>query len=197
MTSSANPTPEPMAGNDPDIEFDLLVSEPDFPDDTDGADLADSPIEPSPHVDREVWRDPVQLDDLDDATEYAASPGMPGRGIVLSSAAATVVVTGLDFALTGGLTYFFDLCFVVICLLAAMGVRRIDIFTAGVLPPLVFGVLIAAVTLLAPSTFVHAAGLGQTFLTGLAQHAGALVAGYAVALSTVALRMTTGRNSPG
>ena len=52
---------------------------------------------------------------------------------------------------------FFDLCFVVVCLVGAMAVRRHDLFTAGVLPPLVFAAVIAVVSVLAPPTFVTAA----------------------------------------
>ncbi len=125
------------------------------------------------------------------STEYVALPGMPGRGVVLATGVATAGVAALDFALTGGLTIFFDLCFVVICLVGAMAVRRHDLFTTAVLPPLVFAATIGAVAVLAPTTFADASGLSKTFLTGLTAHAGALVAGYAVALVTVGGRVAS------
>lgn len=128
------------------------------------------------------------------ATVYASLPGMPGRGVVVMTSAVTAATAVLDFALTGGLSYFFDLTFVVICLVAAMAVRGHDLFTTGVLPPLAFGVTVAVVALVSPETFVTGAGLGQVFLTGLTAHAGALVFGYAAALLTVAGRAAHHRN---
>ena len=113
---------------------------------------------------------------------------MPGRGIIVVAGLATGLVVGLDFALTGGLSYFFDLTFVVICLVAGMAVRGHDLFTSGVLPPLVFGAAIGLVSFLAPATFVPSGGIAETFLTGLTSHAGALVFGYGTALVTVAGR---------
>lgn len=122
------------------------------------------------------------------ATVYASLPGMPGRGVVLVTGLVTAFTAGLDFAMTGGLSYFFDLTFVVICLVAAMAVRGHDLFTTGVLPPLAFGVTIAVIAVLAPETFVGQGGISRVFLTGLTAHAGALVFGYGTALATVASR---------
>lgn len=141
----------------------------------------------------------ADLDDSDDraslrrSTEYTAMPGMPGRGVVLVTGLATAAVVGLDFALTGGLSIFFDLCFVVVCLIAAMAVRRHDIFTTGVLPPLVYAAAVGAVALLAPAAIVDSAGLSKTFMTGLAGHAATLVAGYGVVLLTVGGRVAATR----
>ncbi|MBA3309765.1 MAG: hypothetical protein H0U28_06850 [Nocardioidaceae bacterium] len=125
--------------------------------------------------------------------EYAATPGIPGRGVVLLSALAAAGCAVLDFALTGGLTIFFDLCFVVICLVAAMAVRRHDVFAAGVLPPLVFAGVIAMIALTRPTAFISGGDLSKVFLTGLAAHAEALVTGYAVALLTVGGRVVASR----
>jgi hypothetical protein len=127
------------------------------------------------------------------ATEYVAPPGMPARGIIMTSAAAALGCAGLDFALTGRLSMFFDLCFIVVCLVGAMAVRRRDLFTTGVLAPLVFAGVIGVVAVLSPETFVAQGGISKVFLTGLADHAGALVAGYAVALATVAARVSARR----
>jgi hypothetical protein len=122
--------------------------------------------------------------------EESAAEGLTGRALILTTALAAGGCAVLDLALTGGrMTVFFDLCFVVICLVATMAVRRQDLFTAGVLPPLVFAAVIAVVALVAPQAFESAPGVSRVFLSGLASHAGGLVGGYAVALLAVAARM--------
>lgn len=122
-----------------------------------------------------------------------ASDGMLGRGVIVLSSAAAVLAVLTDFLLTGGLSMYFDLWFVVICLVGAMAVRKRDLFTAGVLAPLLFGALIALVSLVAPSTFAAGGGFGKVFPTGLTEHAAALVAGYGVALFVVACRLNAKR----
>lgn len=115
--------------------------------------------------------------------------GIPGRGVIVLSTAAAGLAVLTDFALTGGLSMYFDLWFVVICLVGAMAVRRKDLFTTGVLAPLLFGGLIAVVSVVAPATFAASGGFGTVFPTGLTEHANALIAGYGVALFTVACRL--------
>jgi len=127
------------------------------------------------------------------STEYTAMPGMPGRGVILMTGLVTAGVVCLDFALTGGLSTFFDLCFVVVCLVAAMAVRRHDIFAAGVLPPLVYAAAVGAVALVAPTAIIDSAALSKTFMAGLAGHATTLVAGYGVVLVTVGGRVAATR----
>jgi hypothetical protein len=123
--------------------------------------------------------------------------GLTGRALVLTTTLAAGGCAVLDLMLTSGrMTFFFDLCFVVICLVAAMAVRRADLFTAGVLPPLLFAAVIAAVTVIAPQAFESASGASQVFLTGLANHAPGLVGGYAAALLTVAARMVGSVDQP-
>ncbi len=133
------------------------------------------------------------LDDDDDAGQEAIAAGMPGRGVILVSLTAAGGSAGLDLALTGRLSMFFDLCFIVVCLVAAMGVRRRDLFTTGVLPPLVFGAVIGVIAVTSPVTFSVVGGFSKVVMTGLAQHAVALVAGYAVALVTVGGRVSVAR----
>ena len=116
--------------------------------------------------------------------------GLSGRGVVAVSAASAASCAGLDLVLTDGrLTFFFDLCFVVICLVAAMAVRRSDLFTAGVLPPLLFAAMIAVLSVVAPHAFHSAPGANKVFLTGLADHAPGLVLGYTAALTAVGARL--------
>lgn len=125
--------------------------------------------------------------------EYTAMPGIPGRGVCMLSLAAIGVCTGLDLALTSAVTMFFDLCFVTVCLVASMAVRRRDLFTTGVLPPLLFAAVVGIVALTSPETFVPVGGAFKAFMTGLAMHAPALVAGYAVALITIGSRVSASR----
>lgn len=143
--------------------------------------------------------DPWDLprDHPDEPPLAAAAPaGMPGRGVIVVSVAASIGCAALDLALTGGLTLFFDLCFITICLVGAMAVRRRDLFTAGVLAPLMFGGVIAVVAVVAPEAFAPSGGLSRVYVSGLAQHAAALVVGYAIALATVSARFSASRPAP-
>lgn len=121
---------------------------------------------------------------------HSSADGLPARALILTTVLATGACAVLDLGLTAGrMTFFFDLCFVVICLVAAMAVRREDLFTAGVLPPLVFASVIAVVAVAAPQAFESSPGISRVFLSGLASHAAGLVGGYAIALLAVAARM--------
>ncbi|MDQ3480053.1 MAG: hypothetical protein M3423_01765 [Actinomycetota bacterium] len=138
-------------------------------------------------------------DTQDDITgkPYSSAPGIPGRGVVLISALATVSCAGLNVALTGRLTIFFDLCFVVVALTSAMSALRRDLFTVGVLPPLLFAAVVGAIALTAPETFVATGAISKAFLTGLAAHAVGLVAAYGVALAVVICRVVPDKEATG
>ena len=101
----------------------------------------------------------------------------------------TAAVVAFDLTLTQRLSMFFDLCFVLVGLSAAVLVRKKGLFAVGVLPPLLLGSVVAALTLLDPTalTASHLAFV-STWLTGLAQHGSALVATHAVVLAVVGLR---------
>jgi hypothetical protein len=120
----------------------------------------------------------------------------PGRQVVTLSTVGTLSVAGVNLLLTEELSLFFDLTFVVLCLIAALAVRPRDFFVVGVLPPLL---MVATITLLA--VFARSAvaeevdSLVQAVVSGLAHHAGALVAGYALALAILAVRQVALRNS--
>jgi ATP/ADP translocase len=120
----------------------------------------------------------------------------PGRQVVTLSTIGTLSVAGVNLLLTEELSLFFDLTFVVLCLIAALAVRPRDFFVVGVLPPLL---MVATITLLA--VFARSAvaeevdSLVQAVVSGLAHHAGALVAGYALALAILAVRQVALRNS--
>jgi Domain of unknown function (DUF6542) len=128
------------------------------------------------------------------ATEYAAT-GTPGRSVIASTVLATAAAAVLDLALVGRLSFFFDVSFVVICLVAAMAVRSRDLFTAAVLPPLAFAAVIGGMAAFRPEAIGVGSGLAETFLAGLAAHAVGLVGGYAGALLTVAARAYARRHA--
>jgi hypothetical protein len=127
-------------------------------------------------------------------TLYASGPGLPARGVLLATGVAATACAALDFALTGSVGFFFDLCFVVICLVAAMAAAPQALFTVAVMPPLVFGGLVAAIGMLAPET-IASGGFTTVFLTGLADHAVPLCFAYGVALLVASARGLAYRSS--
>lgn len=152
----------------------------------------DIPDQPLPAVSEySPWLDQTHLS----VSEYSTAEGVPGRGVVLISAITAAGCAALNLLLTDTLTIFFDLCFVVVALTAAMSVLRRDLFTAGVLPPLLFAAVIAGIAVMDPQTFVPAGGPSKAVLTGLATHAIGLVAAYGATLAVVACRVVADRGS--
>jgi hypothetical protein len=142
-----------------------------------------------------VWRaDAVDQAETDRAVEYDVAAGMPARGVIVASLFASLVCAAADCGLSGTLTMFFDLCFITICLVGAMGVRREDLFTTAVLAPLALAAVVVMVALVVPDAFGPGA-LSRVFFVGLAAHAGALVCGYGVALAVVSGRVAVSRSS--
>lgn len=121
---------------------------------------------------------------------------LPGRQVVALTTLLAVGLAWLNVALTGRLSLFFDLTFVLLCVVAALAVRPRDFFAVGVLPPLL---MLGVVTMLAATTRAAVAdevdSLVQAVVSGLAHHAGGLVAGYAPALLVLALRQVALRNA--
>lgn len=107
-----------------------------------------------------------------------------GGGVVTVAA-----VVAFDLTLTERLSMFFDLCFILVGLCAAVLVHRRSLFAVGVLPPLLMGGVIAVVAATMPSavTASHLAFV-STWLTGLAHHGAALVITHALVLAIVAAR---------
>jgi hypothetical protein len=142
-----------------------------------------------------VWRtDAVDDAEPAHAVEYGTAPGLPGRGVIVASLLASVLCAAADCAMTGTLTMFFDLCFITVCLVGAMGVRREDLFTTSVLAPLALAAVVFLVSVGVPDAF-GPGGLSRVFFVGLAAHAGALVCGYGVALAVVGGRVAAARPS--
>ena len=116
------------------------------------------------------------------------------RGSEVAALASAVVLTvaAVEVLLVGHLRLFFDLCFVVVCLGAALMVRPRDFFTVGVLPPLLMFGTMVIVALNGPEVIAAAHdGVVQAVITGLAHHSLALFAGYAVCLVTLLARQRT------
>jgi hypothetical protein len=105
------------------------------------------------------------------------------------ASAVVLTVAALEVLVVGHLLLFFDLCFVVVCLGAALMVRPRDFFTVGVLPPLMMAGTMLVVALNGPRVIATAHdGVVQAVVSGLAHHSLALFAGYAVCLATLFVR---------
>lgn len=113
----------------------------------------------------------------------------PGSEVAALASALTLTAATVEILLTGHLRLLFDLCFVAICLTAAVKVRRPDFFTVGVLPPLL---MLGTMLLVALSGARVIAGphdgVVQAVVTGLARHSVALFVGYAACLLTLLAR---------
>jgi hypothetical protein len=112
-----------------------------------------------------------------------------GSEVVALSVALTLTAATIEITFGGHLHLFFDLCFVAICVAAAMLVRPRDFFTIGVLPPLLMFGTMVLVALNGPSVVAaRHDSLVQAVVTGLARHSIALFVGYALCLTTLVLR---------
>jgi hypothetical protein len=112
-----------------------------------------------------------------------------GNEVAALATALTLTVATLEVVLVGHVRLFFDLCFVVICLLSALMVRPRDFFPVGVLPPLLMFATMVLVAFNGPQVIATAHdSTVQAIITGLAHHSVALFAGYAVCLLTLLAR---------
>jgi len=118
----------------------------------------------------------------------------PGNEVAALSAALVLTAAAAETAFVGHLRLFFDLCFVLVCLAAALKVRPRDFFTVGVLPPLMMAGTMLIVALNGPKVIATAHdSVVQAVITGLAHHSLALFAGYAVCLATLLARQRAAR----
>ena len=112
-----------------------------------------------------------------------------GRQVVALGFALTLTAVSVDLLLLGSLSLFFDLSFVVACLMLAWTVRPQDFFTVGVLPPLMMLGVFTLAGVVAPGLIARPSdGVAQAVISGLSIHAGALIAGYMLALASLAYR---------
>lgn len=112
-----------------------------------------------------------------------------GRSVVALCGAVALSVAALDVALAGRISLLFDICFVLLCAAMAVLVAPRDLFTAGVLPPLVMLGVFVLVAIAEPAAVGHEGdGAAQAVVSGLAHHSVALCVGYAVCLLLLAQR---------
>jgi Domain of unknown function (DUF6542) len=112
-----------------------------------------------------------------------------GSEVAALATAVALTVAAAEVTFVGHLRLFFDLCFVLICLGAAVTVRPRDFFTVGVLPPLLMFGTMLVVALNGPQVIAtRRDGVVQAVVTGLAHHSMGLFAGYAVCLLTLLAR---------
>jgi hypothetical protein len=122
--------------------------------------------------------------------ETSLGHGIPGRGIILLGHTAAFAIAAVDIAVNHELTLFFSLGFVLIGLICALGVRRSDLFTAGVLPPLLLATVVGVFSVIMPSAVGTPSGsISHAWVAGLAHNAGGLVSAHAAALLMIALRL--------
>ncbi|MDH2414960.1 DUF6542 domain-containing protein [Nocardioides sp. CER19] len=113
----------------------------------------------------------------------------PGRQVVVLAVALALTAALLDVAITGSVTWIFDVCFVVLCAAMALLVAPKDMFTVGVLPPLVMlGVFVVVGLSDADALGRPDDSVGQAVVSGLAHHSLALCLGYGVCLGLLAQR---------
>jgi len=99
-------------------------------------------------------------------------PGVTGRGVVVLIFVATLVGGLLDMMISGHRGHMFGVVFAVASALGALGVRRRDLRTAMVAPPLVYCVLIGVMSLIDQGGLSgglatrEAFYLGNAFVTG-------------------------------
>ncbi|WP_243059228.1 DUF6542 domain-containing protein [Nocardioides sp. SR21] len=113
----------------------------------------------------------------------------PGRQVVALGLALALTAVVLEQAITGSVGWFFDVCFVLICVGAALRVRPTDFFTVGVLPPLLMVAVFTLLGIARPDVIADEGdGVIQAVVSGLGHHAGALIVGYALSLGVLAVR---------
>jgi hypothetical protein len=114
---------------------------------------------------------------------------------VRAAALAVLVATAVSLLVGDRLGLLFDAVLVVVCVASALLVRPRDFFTAGVLPPLLLGVTVVALTFIDRSAVARADdSIAQAIVSGLAHHAVALSVAYALTLVVIALRQVALRN---
>jgi hypothetical protein len=114
----------------------------------------------------------------------------PGHQVVSLGVAGTLTAVSVDVLLAGSLTYFFDLCFVALCLGLAALVRRRDFYLVALLPPVLMTTVFGFIALVARDAVADPRdNLFQAVVSGVATHGVALFTGYAVCLGWLGWRL--------
>lgn len=120
----------------------------------------------------------------------------PGRLVANAAGLLVLLVVLVDVLVSRDLTLAFDIAFVLVCVAAALAVHPRDFFVIGVFPPLLMAGTVAALAVAFRGAVADPGdGFLQAVVSGLAHHAGALVAGYALTLCLLALRQVAVRHS--
>jgi len=119
--------------------------------------------------------------------------GLPAWAAVLIALGSGLAVSVVDLLVTGRLSALFSLGFVLTAFGIAAGVRRSDMFTAGVLPPLAALGTFTVLAVAMPERLGDFS-LPLAILVGLASKAWTLVAATALSLGTIAFRVLTRRD---
>ncbi|MFC6152648.1 DUF6542 domain-containing protein [Nocardioides yefusunii] len=131
---------------------------------------------------------PVPSDLPRDASTYLDHPELePGtdssRALWALGAALTLTTVVFDWMAGGTLTWFFDLCFVWICLALALRARHGAFYPAAAMPPVLMFAMLLLVAITDPGIIADPEdGVAQAFVSGLAHHAVGFAAGFALTL---------------
>jgi hypothetical protein len=126
--------------------------------------------------------------------QHGRMAGLPAPLAVAVALTGALGSAFLDLVATGGLGVLFSVGFVMTSFGVAAGIRRSDVFTAGVMPPLAALATFVAVGVAAPDRLSNMDNASPVIavLAGLASESWTLVAASALALGTVALRVALG-----
>jgi hypothetical protein len=113
----------------------------------------------------------------------------PGRQVVALGLALALTAVVVDVLMTQSVTWVFDVCFVAVCVVLALLVAPRDLFTVGVLPPLIMLSVFVLVALADTDALAHRGdSTAQAVVSGLAHHSLALCLGYGLCLALLAQR---------
>ncbi len=154
---------------------------------------------PQQRPQRPVDLPPVQLTSADRAGRAGhperkpRATGMSGLLAILVSVGASLLTAGVDLMLTNQLGLFFMLSSILTAFGVAAAVRRPDVFTAGVLPPLAALGTFIVLGSLVPMLLAGIEDRPTAILATLASESWTLVAATAIALGTIAVRVALTR----
>jgi hypothetical protein len=113
-----------------------------------------------------------------------------GSRVTRFSIFACLVLVAVDLISSPSLGAVFDYGFIVLCIALALAIRPEDFFHVGVLPPmLLLGLCFVLGVVDRGAIDPKGDGLVQAVISGLAHHSGPLLAGYALALIVLAIRV--------
>lgn len=122
----------------------------------------------------------------------------PAGPVVLAAFVAMLVAAAIEIVLRDAVGMVVGVMLVLACTAVALMIRAGDLFTAGVLPPLLLVAALVVVAVVHPagievSRLQPDAGVAQTVIAGFVALARWLVAAHALALVLVALRLRVTR----